>query len=168
MAKPNEIDDKYALVWEGTLPVTGASTGFTGTNIAHPSVKDTQFHAYIELYEQSAHDDGLMRIARERGLNPRSPHPGIVHPPNNDGSLAYYSSHGQMASGMAAQEMTDRWNRMAGNSDVFTGKAHVLVKQGEEQENGFYYETTMYYDVRHVYVAFHCYQKAVKRNKKKK
>jgi hypothetical protein len=167
MAKPIEIDEKkYHLVWSDKLSVTGASVNSKLEPIPHPSIKQTTFHAYIEMYEQSAHDDSLMSKLRERGLQPRSPHPAMVHPPN-DGSFDYYRAHGRIASQLAAQEMTDRWNAKAGNSNVFTRNAHVLAKQGVEQENGFYYETTMYYDVRDVYVTFHCYQKRTKRSKKR-
>jgi hypothetical protein len=120
------------------------------------------FHAYVENYEQSAHDSAMAGYVRRLGGASRSPHRAQVQPANTMAApLTYYATHGQVASGLAAAELQRGWAAAAaggGNATVFTvGQARTLTVQGVRQPNGFHYEVTMWYDVGDIYVAFHCY-----------
>jgi hypothetical protein len=154
---PALTNRQFGHVWTGNLNV--------GPNVRNPGrgVVTKRFLAYIESYEQSAHDATIAGYALQIGGASRPPHRGQVQPANNNRQqpLAYYAVHGQVAAGLAAAEMQRRWTAAAAggaNPTVFQpGRAYPLAVQGQQQPNGFHYEVTMWYDVADVYVAFHCY-----------
>lgn len=151
----------YAHVWTGRLDVEGKRTLVRGMPPVNGRMKEKRFITYIEVLEQGAHDPTIRSLVQRNRLgNPRPMHRGRVNPVNaNAGNpLAYYAAHGPVAAHMAADEMTRRWTTNADNTTVFVqGAAHTLVQQSVQQANGFCYETTMWYDVNDIYVAFHCY-----------
>jgi hypothetical protein len=160
MPIPGVLNDPitYGQVWTGVLTV--------GQNVRNPQraggVVTKTFRAYVENYEQSAHDRAMAAYVQRLGGRPRSPHRAQVNPANNNPMpLAYYATHGQVASGLVAAEMQQRWTAAAaagGNATVFQpGQARTLTVQGIRQPDGYHYEVTMWYDVNDVYVAFHCY-----------
>ncbi|MCK5229585.1 MAG: hypothetical protein KAR13_04925 [Desulfobulbaceae bacterium] len=161
MPVPTVLNNKkiYGLVWTGQLTV--------GPNVRNPQrgggvVKKT-FHAYVENYEQSAHDKAMAAYVQRIGGTPRSPHRAQVGPTNTKTApLEYYESHGQVASELTAKEMQRFWTnqfKAKKNATVFKiGLALPLAVQKARQSNGFHYDVTMWYDVRDVYVAFHCYR----------
>ncbi len=149
--------DAYARVWQGDLTVEGKRSGTPAAG----RMKQRRFRAYVEVLEQGAHDPAMRALVQQRRLgNPRPMHRGLVRPANTGADpLAYYPAHGQEAARLAAEEMTRRWTLNTGNNTVFVrGAAHVLAQQSVIQPNGFCYETTMWYDVDWIYVAFHCYR----------
>ncbi|MBK9387890.1 MAG: hypothetical protein IPN34_23990 [Planctomycetes bacterium] len=152
MALPDELKDskKYGLVWEGELDVTPSSK-----NSARASV-GKQFHAYVEIYEQSAHDAALAKLLSG---GTRSPHRAQVKSKNTEANpLDYYESLGEMAAKVVASEMHSKWENNKTNNTVFVrGKATTLTVQGKKQDDGYHYEITMWYDVGDIYLAFHCY-----------
>jgi hypothetical protein len=164
MPTPTVLTSKsYAHVWTGNLQVEGKRTVVTGQPTIAGRIKQKRFITYIEVLEQGAHDPKIRSLVHPRQLgNPRPMHEGRVKP-NNTGtdettSLAYYAAHGPVAARMAAEELTRRWTANTTNNTVFVrGAAHTLAQQAVVQPNGFCYETTLWYDVNDVYVAFHCY-----------
>jgi hypothetical protein len=138
-----------------------------GQNVRNPrrgtGVVKKMFHAYLENYEQSAHDKTIATYCLSLKGATRSPHDSKVKPPNTNVKLplVYYSTHGKEASKLAAACMQKHWTdalNAGKDSTVFTsGKAYSIAVQGKKQGNGFCYEITMWYDVADVYVAFHCY-----------
>ncbi|NDC79435.1 MAG: hypothetical protein EBZ67_16435 [Chitinophagia bacterium] len=161
MPEPVELNrPAYAHVWTGNLQVEGKRTIAIGAAPVAGRMKQKRFITYIEVLEQGAHDPAIRALVQSRRLgNPRPMHRGRVNPNNtNADPLAYYAVHGQEAARLASEEMTRRWTANVGNNTVFVrGAAHVLAQQAVRQPNGFCYETTMWYDVDDVYVAFHCY-----------
>ncbi len=150
----------YAHVWTGNLQVQGKRTIAIGAPPIAGRMKQKRFITYIEVLEQGAHDPAIRSLVHPRGLgNPRPMHEGRVNPRNNNADpLTYYAVHGPQAARLASEEMTRKWTANVGNNTVFVrGAAHVLAQQGVRQPNGFCYETTMWYDVGDIYVAFHCY-----------
>jgi len=154
----------YAHVWTGNLQVEGKRTVAQGVPTVAGRMKQKQFITYLEVREQGAHDPRIrslrLEILRKHGGQSARPmHLGRVYPANNGANpLTYYAAHGPEAARLASEEMTRVWTANVGNNTVFVqGAARQLVGQGVRQANGFCYETTMWYDVGDVYVAFHCY-----------
>jgi hypothetical protein len=162
----------YALVWTGNLNVEGKRILTPGQPPIGGPIKTKTFHSYVEVREQGAHDAAIRGAVVQRGMTNRPFHVGRVRPNNTHPTpLNYYSDnvantaghglnpgHGQVAAQLAGIEMTRRWTNNVTNNTVFVrGQSHVLVGQGVVQANGHCYETTMWYDVNDVYVAFHCY-----------
>jgi hypothetical protein len=144
----------FGLAWTGQIAVTT-----TSANPNRATVNKT-FHAYVEAYEQSKHDAAMKSFRTSRGLDFRTAKGTQVSPANNNTAnpFAYYLNQGQTAAEVVAEEMTRRWEANTTNNTVFVrGQATVLAVQGTEQDDGWYYDVTMWYDVHDVYVAFHCY-----------
>ena len=118
----------YGYVWTGHLPV--------GQNVLDPQrgVVTKRFLAYVENYEQSAHDRNMAAYVQQCGGRPRAPHRAHVFPPNNNATpLTYYANHGQEASILAAAEMQRRWT-LAANAG---GNATVLQVRRITKEEVF-------------------------------
>ena len=165
MARPAALNDAvaYGSVWDGQLQI--------GPNVRNPGRGNVtkNFHAYVENYEQCAHDGGMAEYVRFRGGSSRSPHDAQVAPDNNfnrqtpQATLTYYQPHGQVAATVVAAYMHQRWTSAAsagGNATVFQpGQKYSVGAQRVPQANGFCYDITMWYDVGDVYLAFHCYHR---------
>lgn len=147
----------YGQCWTGRLTV--------GPNVRDPGrgIVTKNFTAYVENYEQSAHDAQIAKYIKRLGGGSRSPHRAQVRPANNSSTtpLVYYATHGEMASKLAAAELQRGWTTAAAAGSTATvfpaGQAKALTVQGVRQTNGFNYEVTMWYDGDDIYVAFHCY-----------
>ena len=91
MPLPAVLNDQisYGHVWTGQLPV--------GQNVRNPQrgVVTKRSLAYVENYEQSAHDRAMAAYVQQRGGRSRAPHRAQVHPANNNAApLTYYRSSG--------------------------------------------------------------------------
>jgi hypothetical protein len=101
----------YGWCWTGVLNV--------GVNARNPGraggMVTKNFHAYVENYEQSAHDTAMAGYVRQLGGNSRPPHRAQVVPANNNlvAPLTYYATHGQVSSTLAAAEMQQKWTAAA-------------------------------------------------------
>lgn len=156
----------YGNVWNGALVVgPRARIGGRGAGVVSKT-----FHAYVELYEQCAHDGRVSSYVRSMGANSRPPHGRQVAPANAHTvplALNYYGSgptgqgHGRVASQIVAQQMHQRWTSAAhapaGGAPVLLGQRVSLAVQGIVQPNGFQYDVSMWYDGSDVYLAFHCF-----------
>lgn len=141
----------YHEVWDGVLDI--------GQNVRNPQrgMVRKHFYAYIEGYEQTAHDPAMDEFCNG---DHRPRHRGRVAPVNDEG-IEYYATHGEVAARLSAATMQARWQTAANNQNnatVFqTNRATPLAVQAHRQDNGYCYEITLWYMISEVYISFHCY-----------
>jgi hypothetical protein len=151
MPLPVALDSNfYKQVWEGELPVKGATRHGERT-------KQKSFFALLEVGDQCKHDNSLRGYCRQNGVADRRTGGSQVHPTNNE-EFGYYESKGEVACKRVASYMHDKWDSNDGNNTVFDqSSSQPLSVQSENQSDGWCYEITMYYRGSDVYVTFHCY-----------
>src|SRR5260370_21746210 len=150
MPIPNAIaqnPNAYAHVWTGPGNVQVRPT----PGVLPVPVKARQFHTYIEVLEQGAHDPAIRTLAVQRGMQPRPMHVGRVAPLNVGANvLTYYQPHGQVSAGIVATYMTQRWTNNPNPAlTIFQpNTAYMPAVQGVSQPNGYSHQITMRYDIR--------------------
>jgi len=162
MPLPVALDSNfYKQVWEGELPVIGATRHGVGATRHGERTKQKSFFALLEVGDQCKHDNSLRGYCLQNGVENRRTDGSQVDPTNNEG-FGYYESKGEVACKRVASYMHDKWDSNDdGNNTVFDqSRSQPLSLQWEKQSDGWCYEITMYYRGSDVYVTFHCYPPA--------
>lgn len=152
MSIPAELTNRhvYTPVWSGRIRIP-----IQGVGNSQRTYTEKTFHAFIENTEQSAHDPAMRAFCQALHVGVRPNHRGQVNPRNDSNPATnYYRSHGEVASEVTRDVMVRRWRA---NTTFQTNVAYPLAVQAARQPNGYHYEITMWYDVRDIYVTFHCY-----------
>lgn len=121
------------------------------------------FKAYLELEMQSKHDQWVSGYCHSLQLSPRKQDGSqITHKKNatkQDVLDGFYNEKGRTASDVVVDIMKEKWSKptQSGESEFEQGKRYDAAVQKKKQSDNYRYEISYWYDVKDIYVLFHCY-----------
>lgn len=123
------------------------------------------FHAYLELGMQSKHDAVIRGYLQQQQLGQYvrkadGTQVNYAVAPTAEGAInAFYLPRATTAANIVKDRLIARWaQQQLPNTSVFTlGQQMIMAIQGQVQQDHYRYDISYFYDVRDVYLSFHCY-----------